>query len=212
MTFLSTIILAKGESLNRLSYDEINSHDKIVWCNIHNDLDEDKIPSRVDTIYLRQPSFVNDLPEKNKEHLTNLKVKKIFSSGENFESVLNYKVINKKLKRNYGFNPSTGLIALDNECKSQPKKITIAGLDLFEKNKPLYYHDLNKTLTSNKNLDGLKSISKDNIVKKEIHSVKNTINKIHSIIVKNPNIIFVFYTNSDVLKNKIKDLKNVIIK
>ena len=212
MAINSIIVLGKGNSINKISKDEINSHEIIAWCNVHNDLDCDNIPNRADYLYLRDKSFVNDLSDRYKNHLTELKIKKIFCTNKvHFNKILNYDVNNDVLfTKQYKFNPSTGLLAFIHVVSLKPKKITLVGLDLFENNTPIYYHDLDKSLTSKKNLLGLKKLCKNNIINNlNIHDNNKTIKIINDQIRTNENIEFTIITDNINFYNKIKENKNV---
>lgn len=214
---MNIILLCKGNSINQLTKEEILKNDIIAWANIHNlSTSDTQIPKKIDYLFIREESFVNDLTEEHKKIINKLNIKHVITTGIRCNKILKYDVekhIDSKTIKFGKASASTGLIALYYLTSLKPKTITIAGLDLFEKNKPLYYfNNMDDNLTAKKTNDSLiSSLNKEGNLKTTFHYPNETINYIINLIKNNETITFIFYTENENLKNNIKKLKNVII-
>lgn len=209
---MSIILLGKGESINKLTKEIILSHNYIAWANIHNHVKFDYlIPNKVDFLFIRNKTFINDLTKEQKLEISSLNIKHVFIAEKNIKKILNYPIEKEFNTTNeYGFNASTGLIAFNYLVTLSPDILTIAGLDLFTTNNNLYYfNDINDNLSSKKTNDSLKQMTTNGKLKKSLHDEENTIKFIIRKIKENPNIKFIFYTLNEILKNNINQFKNV---
>ncbi len=214
-------ILCKGPSIQDIDYNSINSSDIITWANLHNPFTKNfKLPNRLDILFIRNRYFIDDLDNIYKKYLSDINIKELYCinhrpiNQDNY--ILNYKIIEYLSNLSpYGFDASTGLIALNKiSSRKNIKKIIIAGLDLFKSNEPLYYFDSLDNLTSNDNKKNISKFIHKDIIINEVshHPIDSHIHYINKIINSNTNIEFEFYTRNDDLKSIIKSNKNVIIK
>ena len=215
---MKIILIGKGESVNLISKSIILSHDKIAWANIHDHIKHsDRIPNKVDFLFIREKKFVEDLTAEQKNALNDLNILHVLGTGRqrNFKKILKYNV-EEHLSHDkpFGFNASTGLIAFNHLVNLKPKVLTICGLDLFEKNKNLYYFgDVDNSLSSKLNNRNLKKITNNGILIGGVgHGPSETIEFIKKKIIQNPEIKFVFYTTNDNLKTNLDKIKNVEVK
>lgn len=214
---MKIILLCKGNSINQISKEKILNHDIIAWANIHNlNMSKTKIPKKVDYLFIREESFVNDLTDEQKQIINDLNIPHVITTGKKSEKILKYNVekhVDSEMIKFGEVSASTGLIALYYLSLLKPEIITIAGLDLFEKNKPLYYFDnLSNNLTAKKTNDSLSnSVNNEGHLKTTFHYPNETIKYIINLIKNNETTNFIFYSENDNLKNNIKKLKNVTI-
>lgn len=213
----NVLLLCKGSSVARMEYDDINSHDIISWANIHNDIEIENIPNRLDYLYLRESKFIDELPEKNKQHLKDLKIEQIFSVKKQFDNVIGYKVKYTNLSKSFRFNASTGLMAFKHLCTLNPKSITLVGLDNFQKNKPLYYFntgDPKKNLTSKQNFKGMSHLVDENNIltsSNNIHHRAESIDEVVKLVMMYQNISFRIISNDELLNEKLNNIINVVL-
>lgn len=211
---MKVILLGKGNSINLINKDIVLSHDCIAWANIHDHIKHpDKFPDKLDYLFIRGKRFADELTNEQKKSIIDLKIKHVITTGEKAEKILDY-VVEENLSKlmEGGLNASTGLIAFNYLIKLNPIKLTVVGLDLFQKDDKLYYfNNIDDNLSCEKNNVGLKQITKNNILLQSVHSPDATIIIMKKLINKNPEINFVFYTINKELKNNLEILKNVKI-
>jgi len=209
---MSIILLGKGESINKLTKEFIINHDYIAWANIHNHIMYNHlIPNKVDFLFIRNKTFIDDLTKEQKLEISLLNIKHVFIVEKNVKKILNYSIEKEfNATKEYGFNASTGLIAFNYLITQSPDILTIAGLDLFTTKNDLYYfNNINDNLSSKKTNNSLKEMTVNGKLKKSLHDEEKTINFIKKKITDNPQIKFIFYTVNENLKNNVNQFKNV---
>ena len=211
-------LFCKGPSLKNINLNEIKDNDRIAWANVHNmNNGVINLPKRIDYFFLRNKNFIEDLDPKEKEIISKIDIKNILTAGVPAETILNKKVLeNLSHKEPFGFDASTGLIALNYLINLNPKELIVGGFDLFKTGESYYYFDNKKNLTSNKTLrdQKKKKYVKNNIIINDIkvHPKNETLDYLTKVIEKNSDINFTFYTISEELKNNLKKYKNVTIR
>lgn len=213
---MKIILLGKGGSINLINKDIILEHDEVAWANLHDHIKNSYIiPAKVDYLFIRQPSFVNDLILEQQNAINELEIKHVLTTGVSTKKILKYNV-ESNLSHNtpYNFNASTGLIAFNYLVGLKPESLTICGIDLFMKDKNIYYFEnIGDSLSSKQNNKNIKAIStNDGKLKTSPHDEKKTIAYIKQIITDNKKINFTFYTINDELKEELKGFDNVILK
>lgn len=210
-------LLCKGPSTSKINVDYINKSDIIAWANLHDPYNKVvNIPHRLDYLFIRRTGFVIESSAEIKTFLNSCDIKKIFTCGYPDTKILKYTIDGNLARRSpYRFNASTGLIALNYLTEMNPDKIIVAGMDMFEINKALYYHSIDDTVTDVENLTGLRlHVNNESILTKEMKSHLSDlhIKYVCSLINSHPDITFEFYTDNTVFSDKISIYSNVIIK
>lgn len=213
---MKIILICKGSGSSLLTNTMFKNIDKFAWANMpifNNNVIE--LPKQIDIIYLRKSSLYNELPRNLKEMYDNIGFGDIISSGDNFNTIGNYKVKRNISPHNNGFNMSTGLIAFEDIVKTyKPNNFIVSGLDLFEEGKPIYFYDFQKNITNHINKKRLENgcLSDDNnTIKKGIrlHYPNKSLSHIYDIVKNNANIDFTYLTTNNKIKDRLKELNNV---
>jgi hypothetical protein len=210
-------LLCKGPSVIKVDKEYIDTFDTIAWANLHNiEGGNNIIPNRVDYLFIRLSSYINEQPQNVQDELKNLEIKKIFTTGDTPEpkNVIGRK-ITKSLSRSnpFKFDASTGLVALNYIIENSPSKILIAGMDLFMKSNDIYYFDFNEGYTGKRNKSIITPLLENNLLVKEIvhHPSDKHMEYIKNVVEVNQNINFEFYTINSLYVENISQYSNVTI-
>lgn len=210
-------LLCKGPSIANFKLTDIADYDKIGWANLHN-LKLKVVPPKVDFLFIRSVSYFNQLSAADQRDISNLDIKVVRLIGspakdsrKRLTKFMNQLPIYIKNDDPFEFNASTGLVALNWVVDQNPKEIYVVGMDLFEVGKPVYYFDLNISLTSTGNMAGLKQYcDEEGILKKEdLHFPNQSLDYMYDLFKKKENIKIIYNTINENIKERFKDLPNV---
>jgi hypothetical protein len=210
------LLICKGPGARYITQDEFDTADVIAWANIP--IFENgtlNIPHKVDIMYLRNDSCYNELNSTLKEKIDNLKIKEVIGVGGNFKSLGPYKT--KKFINPHaagGFNGSTGINGFVDIVNRKPKHFVVAGLDLFQKGKSLYFFDFKYNLTNSANSKSIQQKYLSNNHSKlengfDFHHPQKSLDVIYNKVITNPDICFTFYTNNENIVEKLSGVSNV---
>lgn len=209
---MNILLLCKGPGIKLFDNNTSKNFDIICWANLHDV--HPQIPNKLDILFLRNKNFYLEQDESYKNYLKNLNIKEIIHTGnsQNINPIPGVKIlsgINPKLYQNH--NSSTGVLAFRDLCKRKPTTLSVVGLDLFQKGKPVYYTNIENARLKKDTKQNLLMQVKDNLNTINYHDESISMEIIKQGVDENPNIQFEFFSTNKLYSKTFKDYNNVNI-